>query len=596
MAGNFGFYIAGDDFPNASPESPVYMEISFGMGVVLSHTLVDQNGDDSVNQPILLPLSYFGPYASVSVAAPAETFSIVRWVKGENTVWLRIASSSSEWLASETGFSAPDIDLPVHVDLGLAASYYWENLKEIASNLPFPTRNPQTGDQDFHEALSLQFCLDLSNSTTETSGLNSIVPYYCEFFGSDAEIQPGVYQQSTQYPVDQSGTWRIARATDRVLGADVSTITKTPMVCPEGESRNTLSVDLFKEGPPNRFFSIHNGSIFTLQTPPDSAYGFDSQGVLFNSPGASLGEAEVDPSSAFELNGQTLYRSVSLIWNSGSINLAYLDLALDATLQYDCSQIPPDMFIHYQLELTDVPEPTSEAPFDGPNQQFGCGQTLFHTTSGVWRHSSLPDSGVVAHLTRENQGFTTQIIFANTGQETQSFQLYPYESDGKTLPTITRTIEPGVTQTFDAVTLLESSAASHFRYAAHDDVRVTAVFASVRPDAGPAHISASQQKANRWRIYPGNNAVGWDGAALLNNSGTPAAVTIAQFNEEGEVLEEASIGVINPLAKQLVVLSGLFNQDGAYYDIIADQPLSIVSLRGDSSGKYLWENRAIALP
>jgi len=599
LAGNFGFKVQGNHFPDASSDRPVFMEILFGNGVSLSHTLVDQTSDDpTLNQPVFLPLWMDSVDGSsfVGVAAPPETLSIVRWVKGENTLWLRISAPSSEWIAFENGVGSPTSDIPVYTSLGISASAYWDLLKEKHRNLPFPSRNVRTNDSAFHDAISTLFCLDLSRSKVEPSGINSVIPYGGLFFDSEAELEPGVFQRSTQLPVDQVGTWRIARGEDRVLGVDVSSNVKTPGACPERKSRNTLSTELFREGPLNPFLKIHNGSMVSLQTPPDSTYGFEPEDVLFNSPGISLGVVEVDPDSSFVLNDTVLYRSVHLIWNAGSWSLDHLDLGLDVTLQYDCSQPPPDMFVHYQWALADYPEPGDEPPFNGAHQQKGCEQTLVRAGSGVWRHGSMPDSGMMAHLTRPGQGFRTQIIVANTGEEAQAYQLYPYASEGRALPAVTGNIEPGFTWTVDAPELLAGANASHFRFDSHEEVLFTAVYQADHANGTPAHVSANHLESRRWRIYPGNDAIGWDGVAFINGGATPAVVVVSLMDFNGEVVEEIPLDALNPSAKQLVVLSGLFSRTAAYYEIKGSESLSIVSLRGDFSGRYLWENRAIALP
>ena len=79
QAGSVTMRVQADDFGQASPESPHYVEIVFQREVKLADTLVDLNtADPVISNPIYLSLALSAADENATLAAPADTVSIVR--------------------------------------------------------------------------------------------------------------------------------------------------------------------------------------------------------------------------------------------------------------------------------------------------------------------------------------------------------------------------------------------------------------------------------------------------------------------------------------------------------------------------------------
>ncbi|MCB1052768.1 MAG: hypothetical protein KDC71_19355 [Acidobacteria bacterium] len=97
-AGGITTAVQGDVFPDISSEQPVFIAYRFLYGASLSQTLVDYQGDGHVNRPINLAIQYEGNLLDHTVVAPPDAVSIVRWVRGEDTIWVKIQTPPRLWL------------------------------------------------------------------------------------------------------------------------------------------------------------------------------------------------------------------------------------------------------------------------------------------------------------------------------------------------------------------------------------------------------------------------------------------------------------------------------------------------------------------
>jgi len=116
--GIFTLVIDGNDFPNASPESPVYIRFRTLQSNGWSNSLVDLRPDapDEVNQPINLAILPPTSGTDLNPVLPADTIQIVRLIKGETEGWLRVQYPTSNWIQ---GGSPPSADNFVSVTVGI---------------------------------------------------------------------------------------------------------------------------------------------------------------------------------------------------------------------------------------------------------------------------------------------------------------------------------------------------------------------------------------------------------------------------------------------------------------------------------------------
>jgi len=176
-----------NDFTGASNETPIFLRFSVEQGITLSETQVDLTSDDeTLSRPIYLALELVGIDGDARINAPPDAVSIVRWVAGENEIWLAIESDSGTWIIDgDDNPRGPGSDIRVSFTFGISArSSYHDNGDAERSNLPFNTRELEpTGVAD---AVSTMICLDLSRSTLATTGIDAVVSYSFEAFEADA--------------------------------------------------------------------------------------------------------------------------------------------------------------------------------------------------------------------------------------------------------------------------------------------------------------------------------------------------------------------------------------------------------------------------
>jgi len=597
QGGFFSISATADDFPNASPETPIFVEIVLDNNALLAHTLVDQtNQDPNIQGPIFLPMKVdaMDQTSMYEIAAPANTLSIVRWVQGEGSLWLRIQNSSSTWLQNNGSLSAPSANDHVTWGLGFSASFYQTNYS-TNSNLPFPTRFPETIPAPIDDAISTPFCLDLSQSSLEKTGLKSILSFSANYYNEQAETLPGLYERRNELDVEQVGlVWTLAWARDRVSSAGLSSEAAVITPCTGdvlSTTVNYLNLDFKPQFHLNPVF-LHKGSYILLETNPEAPYGFRSDGARFLS---GVSSVEVVPESAFTVNGEMLYHEIRLIWEGEHVLLRDVNPNLSATLSHACDQDPWEMVVDVSVYLMSGSPFQDEPPFTGPSQQAACEPQAFLADSNIWLHSARSSTGVLPHVTKPGNGFQTGIILANTADIPQSYVLAPALQTGAFLTSISGVLEPGETVTYDSLELFQGEDVSHFRADVNEAVKISAFYKAEREETGPAHVSLKQNPALKWRIYPGNSGLTWDGIAILNAGALNATVSILQKNNLGETLDQETL-ILAPNEKALMVLSERFQATpDSYYDLVSTLPLHIMSLRGDLQNTFLWENHAISI-
>ena len=89
VGGSVSILFPGNDFPDASPEAPVYLRLRYDENIRLTETLVDPTSEDPVlSAPIFFPLRLIFDEGAEMIA-PADTVSIVDWREGRREIWLR---------------------------------------------------------------------------------------------------------------------------------------------------------------------------------------------------------------------------------------------------------------------------------------------------------------------------------------------------------------------------------------------------------------------------------------------------------------------------------------------------------------------------
>ena len=210
--------------------------------------------------------------------------------------------------------------------------------------------------------------------------------------------------------------------------------------------------------------------------------------------------------------------------------------------------------------------------------------------------SNGPEIGVrIPHITRANGGFTTTLLFSNTGFQQRNFEVIYYNARGPIGPEPYQLAGEGTLE--ETLSEFEDQDITHAEVFGAEDVEVIVVYQAAREGSGPAHVAVSKDTARKWRIYAGNPNVSWDGVAVVNTGTVAAQVTVTHKARNGALLApEQTIALqLAPNQKMLSVLSDLFDHiPGSTFEISSAQPLAIMALRGSLDSEFLWQNPATA--
>jgi len=222
--------------------------------------------------------------------------------------------------------------------------------------------------------------------------------------------------------------------------------------------------------------------------------------------------------------------------------------------------------------------------------QFGCDCSLARAKADVCANE---EAELAAHVTRPDGGFTTRLAIANVSEEPQTAALFGYNAAGEQLAMAQRRLEPKAILVEDAHALFGADV-SHAFAEVQRGIDITAVYRATAAGSAPAHVRAATPVALVWRLFPGEAEVQWDGLAVVNRSDRSARIDIRGYDAAGRVLDEALLTAdLAPRGKIQATLDALFEDvDAAYYEIVADQPISLLALRGDWSRRFLWQNLA----
>jgi len=207
---------------------------------------------------------------------------------------------------------------------------------------------------------------------------------------------------------------------------------------------------------------------------------------------------------------------------------------------------------------------------------------------------------LVGHVTPVGGNFATRVFLANQLDTDQPYALTSYDAGGTMLETVTGSLEAGETMAAQIEHVFPIDGVSHFTVDADPSVQATVSYVAAS-GGSPAHLHATATTANRWRIYPGNWALTWDGLAVVNSGGETTDVTIRQLSGDGTeltIFTGTPFDGIAPGEKRLanMVALGFAEVADSYFVIEADQPLSVVALRGSLDGTLLWVNLPLVEP
>lgn len=597
QAGQLSGSITDDDFTNVSPEEPLYIEFGLEKGTRIGCTLVDLNADDpSINTPIYLALSVVGDIEGVTVHAPRDTAAIVRWVAGEDKIWVRFQRDSDTWLSRDGGDTTfgPNSDTRVNFSIGTDAYQTWlsnARFGEGQANMPGNSRNLEASAEA--DMISTLICLDLSQSTIASSGIDSIINYIPISRDEGPEANP-----TQDSGINISCDCRIARGFDRDVRTEV--IDEGPGVLEPSVTDNYLMLtqDLIIQPRNNPdtsnylAFDFNSGTTVVIEAPEGAGFAEDAAQVL----GDCVAEASVnlEPDSIFNADeGLNLYRRITVLWPFGFKRMDENQIHIKLKLHYPNNMPREALEVDWTLQLRKGGSLSElrDAPFNGPEQQRLCPQ-IPYAISDTWLPSPLSTRDrAITHITRPGQGFSTQITLANPTNDPRAYRLSGYDEAGNHLGDRSGSLDGGKATTILAETLLNDAALSHLILSGDSQVSLSARYRADGEDKAAADVYETRTRARSWRLESGDGNLTFDGVAVVNMGNAPTMVLIEELDDQGLIVNSTTIAeALSAKGKLLHVLTQ--TAPGSWFRVSADQDLMITALRGTQDGTYLWENPA----
>jgi hypothetical protein len=229
LAGSITMRVNANDFNTASTLDPVFIRITLDHNAKLARTLVNLNSADGlINDPIYLAMRLNDPGPIFGLQADPQTVSIVRWIRGESSFWIRVQSDSSDWISTLGGTPRPpEEELTVSWTLGISARLSFNTMATVLPvglqpkrNLPFNTRDVTTAGIP-EDAVSTLICCDLTTSDLDTTGVESLLNFDPIAFDDTAEISLGNYRPGNDTGINFTNDFAIARGKRRQCTVEV---------------------------------------------------------------------------------------------------------------------------------------------------------------------------------------------------------------------------------------------------------------------------------------------------------------------------------------------------------------------------------------
>lgn len=470
LAGSITMRVQDDDFNDASTSEPVYIRVTLDHEARLANTLVNlTSSSGAVNEPIYLAMRLNRQGNAQVLVADEMSVSIVRWVADESALWIRVQTSSMNWI-TDTGIAVPPRDdLTVSWTFGISARQSAESLDDLDPNilnLPFNTRDVTTGDIEWENAVSTLLCVDLSGSSLTTSGVESLLNYDPIAFdessdptGSNDENNAGygVFNIGRDTGINFTNDFAIARGKNRECTVSIGekgAFAYQDICIPrsglnaslDGWLSLTNTITFVIECERNGDFldtDFITGAYVTLGTGGRGLYGFRENGAEFTEY-ASITD-EVSGTGFFDHDNndgndeEKMWREVDIVYSgAAALSLDDFDLAVNATVYYHYENGPVDVDLDWSITLVNHSGEFDTDPFDGTDQHVRCPPSEFTIGTGIWAFGAFvectgaPVSIFFPYLPklRGNDLFWSGLVVVNQGAVELDVEASLYDESG----------------------------------------------------------------------------------------------------------------------------------------------------------------------
>lgn len=168
LVGSLNVAMSEYAFQEASEQDPVYLRIQLSSNARLCETLVDPR----VPEPslIYLALKLTEEVGPNQIVAPQDAAAIIRWIEGEEAIWVRITSPTNTWVSPTEGPGGP----PRFIEFSLGQSGS-ESLavNQVAHQTGFANLPANTRDLDTESPADSSLKVDLSSG-----GVSPLAPEF----------------------------------------------------------------------------------------------------------------------------------------------------------------------------------------------------------------------------------------------------------------------------------------------------------------------------------------------------------------------------------------------------------------------------------
>lgn len=196
------------------------------------------------------------------------------------------------------------------------------------------------------------------------------------------------------------------------------------------------------------------------------------------------------------------------------------------------------------------------------------------------------------HLTAQGGDFDTELLIHNPTNSAKTLTLKPYSSTGSEGQNVTVNLPAGTTTRSLQQSYFNPDAASFSASGCDECIFSMGYRAAHLEDASTAQVHQNSRVETDFFIYPGEWEVLFDGAAIINAGTAAATIDAVQLDDSGHQI--AKVNIATNLAaggKKLTIFNTLFdNIPNTMIKLESTQPISVMMLRIDQEGRYLYQN------
>jgi hypothetical protein len=425
LAGSITMRVQDDDFSDASTSEPVYIRVTLDHEARLAQTLVNLTSNDgTVNDPIYLAMRLNRQGLQQVLVADRMSVSVVRWVKGESALWIRVQTSSRDWITDAGNPVPPQSELTVSWTFGTSARLSHETYADLdpnVRNLPFNTRDVLTAQSgaDTEDAVSTLICVNLSTSSLTTSGVESLLNFDPIAFDetsdptdSNDEDDPdyGFFITGSNTGINFTNDFAIARGKNRECSVEIGekgAFGVQDICIPRSglnasidgwlKMTNTITYVIdCRRGGDFLDTAFINGAYVTLGTGGRGLYGFRRNGAEFTDYSSFTIENDdttfIDHDNGDNTDEERMWREIDVVYNGiQERSLDDFDLEVEACVYYHYENGPVNVDLDWSITLVnhDGAVDDEDTDFDGPDQHRRCLPSEFTIDSGLWEFGAF---------------------------------------------------------------------------------------------------------------------------------------------------------------------------------------------------------------